>query len=62
MMDDLDGFEDVEHAVSRLTTRAPSFEITWESNDPDNPMNWSAWYRSFIVAIVSFATTCVCVH
>lgn len=39
--------------------RDPQFEVTWEDGDPENPRNWSVWYRSFIVAAMSFSTTIV---
>lgn len=39
--------------------RDPQFEVTWEDGDPENPRNWSVWYRSFIVAAMSFSTTVV---
>jgi hypothetical protein len=42
-----------------LTPRDPHFEVTWEDGDPENPRNWSVWYRSFIVAAMSFSTTIV---
>lgn len=46
-------------SVSRLPTRDPCFEVVWEPSDPENPVNWSIWHRTFIVATVSLATTCV---
>lgn len=39
--------------------RDPRFEVTWEPGDSENPRNWSVWYRSFIVASMSFSTTIV---
>lgn len=35
------------------------FEVRWEENDPDNPMNWPLWYKSFIIAMASLGTTVV---
>ncbi|KAJ5557255.1 hypothetical protein N7494_001170 [Penicillium frequentans] len=42
--------------------RDPQFEVTWEDGDPENPRNWSVWYRSFIVAAMSFSTTIVVIY
>lgn len=39
--------------------RDPQFEVIWEDGDPENPRNWSVWYRGFIVAAMSFSTTIV---
>lgn len=43
-------------------TRDPDFEVYWKPDDPENPVNWSIWYRGFIVGVVSFSTTCVYVY
>lgn len=48
-------------SATGLPTRDPSFEISWEPEDPDNPQNWPVLYRSFIVGTVSFSTSCVLV-
>jgi len=42
-----------------MVQRDPQFEVTWGDGDPENPRNWSVWYRSFIVAAMSFSTTIV---
>lgn len=42
--------------------RDPRFEVTWETTDQQNPRAWSVWYRSFIVASMSFSTTIVYVN
>ncbi|KAJ5179986.1 hypothetical protein N7492_003196 [Penicillium capsulatum] len=42
--------------------RDPRFEVTWEDGDPENPRDWSVWYRSFIVASMSFSTTIVVIY
>jgi hypothetical protein len=50
---------------SRLTTmesamtRDPSFEVDWETDDPDNPRNWPTWYKGFIIFSISFSTLVV---
>jgi hypothetical protein len=42
-----------------LMSRNPRYEVTWEHVDPENPRTWPVWYRSFIVACMSFSTTIV---
>lgn len=39
--------------------RDPRYEVIWEIGDAENPRNWPVWYRSFIVASMSFSTTVV---
>lgn len=43
----------------KIIMRDPRFEVTWETTDQQNPRAWSIWYRSFIVASMSFSTTIV---
>ncbi|KAJ5608711.1 hypothetical protein N7528_009278 [Penicillium herquei] len=45
-----------------VVSRNPEFEIKWEDGDPENPRNWSVWYRSFIVFAMSFSTTVVVIY
>lgn len=52
----------VELSDDVVTPRNPEFEVTWHDADPENPRNWSVWYRSFIVAAMSFSTTTVYVE
>ncbi|KAJ5699141.1 hypothetical protein N7462_001146 [Penicillium macrosclerotiorum] len=40
----------------------PMFEVTWTATDKENPRAWSIWYRSFIVASMSFSTTIVVIY
>ena len=42
-----------------VVSRDPRYEVTWEPVDIENPRTWSAWYRGFIVASMSFSTTIV---
>ncbi|KAI1152756.1 putative caffeine resistance protein [Nemania diffusa] len=39
--------------------RIPSFEVTWQENDDENPKNWPAWYRGLTLGFTSFATLTV---
>ena len=35
----------------------PSFEVGWEGpDDPDNPLNWSSWYKGLVIASLSWGT------
>ncbi|KAJ5101147.1 hypothetical protein N7456_007199 [Penicillium angulare] len=45
-----------------VVLREPQFEVKWKEGDPENPRNWSVWYRSFIVAALSFSTTVVVIY
>ena len=38
-------------------TLDPNFEVDWEGDDdPDNPLNWSTWYKGLVIATLSWAT------
>ncbi|KAF7596711.1 hypothetical protein BBP40_000139 [Aspergillus hancockii] len=41
------------------SSRDPEFEVDWERDDVDNPLNWPLWYKAFVVWSVSFSTTIV---
>ncbi|KAJ5600183.1 hypothetical protein N7450_001250 [Penicillium hetheringtonii] len=49
----------VQNDDDRTLTRDRQFEVTWEASDRQNPRTWPVWYRSFIVASMSFSTTVV---
>ncbi|KAI9933682.1 hypothetical protein MW887_008155 [Aspergillus wentii] len=40
----------------------PQFEVVWDVDDPEDPKNWSVWYRGFIVGLISFLVTCVILY
>lgn len=42
--------------TSSAATRPSEFEVIFEEGDPENPRNWSLWYRVWILGCVSFAT------
>lgn len=44
------------------TTTDPAFEIDFEENEKGNPMTWPLWYKGFIIAVMSYATTCVVLY
>lgn len=37
-----------------------AYEVDFEGKD--NPQNWSLWYRGLVIAIFSYATTCVVLY
>jgi hypothetical protein len=43
-------------------TTDPAFEVDFEDNDPGNPQCWPLWYKAIIIAIMSYATTCVVLY
>lgn len=59
IMEESKAFAIVPTSEDVVMRRNPQFEVTWEDGDPENPRNWSVWYRSFIVAAMSFSTTIV---
>lgn len=38
------------------TSWTPEFEVYFQENDPENPMDWPLWYRCWCIFCVSFAT------
>lgn len=43
-------------------TRDMSYEIDFDDGDKTNPQNWSLAYKSFIIAVFSFSTTCTVLY
>lgn len=39
-----------------------SYEIDFDDGDKTNPQNWSLAYKSFIIAVFSFSTTCTVLY
>ncbi|KAF7180038.1 hypothetical protein CNMCM7691_009204 [Aspergillus felis] len=37
----------------------PEFEVRWESDDPENPRTWPAWYKGFTVVVMSLGATVI---
>ncbi|KAJ5110252.1 hypothetical protein N7532_002897, partial [Penicillium argentinense] len=56
-----DSKESISLALSEnpVASRDPRFEVTWKSEEGQNPRTWPVWYRSFIVASMSFSTTII---
>jgi hypothetical protein len=40
----------------------PTFEVDFEEDEKGNPMTWPLWYKGFIIAIMSYATTTVVLY
>lgn len=43
-------------SVGSSASRPPDYEIAFDTDDPDNPRNWPLWYRSWVIAVVSYST------
>ncbi|KAL6898813.1 major facilitator superfamily domain-containing protein [Trichoderma evansii] len=43
-------------SMSSVASRPPEYEVYFEENDPENPLNWSLLYRAWTIGVVSFAT------
>lgn len=43
-------------SIGTFGSRAPDFEVDFEADDPENPRNWPLWYRSMVIASVSYGT------
>ncbi|KAL0259748.1 hypothetical protein SLS55_005488 [Diplodia seriata] len=50
-------------SIATNATSDPAFEVDWDADgDKGNPKEWPMWYRSCIIAIVSFSTTSVVMY
>ncbi|WPG98977.1 Hypothetical protein R9X50_00177900 [Acrodontium crateriforme] len=47
---------------STATLTDPVFEVDFQPDDAGNPRNWPLWYKSIILAVMSYATTCVVLY
>ncbi|KAI0835978.1 MFS general substrate transporter [Hypoxylon sp. FL0890] len=43
-------------SIGSSASRPPDFEVVFDDDDPENPRNWSVWYRAWIVFAISFTT------
>jgi MFS family permease len=48
--------------MSSVASRPPEYEVYFETNDPENPQNWSMFYRAWTLGVVSFATWLVVLY
>ncbi|KAF7561971.1 hypothetical protein G7046_g2169 [Stylonectria norvegica] len=49
-------------SIASVASRPPDFEVIFEEGDPENPKNWSLWYRSWIIFCVSYSTWVVVLY
>jgi MFS family permease len=49
-------------SITTTGSRPVSFEVDFETNDPDDPRNWPLWYRGLLMFTVSFATWTVILY
>ncbi|KAI0892911.1 polyamine transporter 3 [Annulohypoxylon nitens] len=54
-------FEEIAHintttSIGSSASRPPDFEVVFDDDDPENPRNWSSWYRGLIVFSISFTS------
>ncbi len=49
-------------SLGSLASRLPDYEIAFTEDDPDNPRNWPAWYRWWIVFAMSYSTWVIVVY
>ncbi|KAI1459710.1 polyamine transporter 3 [Annulohypoxylon moriforme] len=43
-------------SIGSSASRPPDFEVVFDDDDPENPRNWSSWYRAMIVFSISFTS------
>ncbi|PHH60336.1 hypothetical protein CDD81_1821 [Ophiocordyceps australis] len=43
-------------SIASVASRPPDLEVILEHGDAENPKNWPLWYRSWCIAVISFAT------
>ena len=46
---------DLEDAPEKAALEDPNV-VTWDVDDPENPMNWHTWKKIGVVAVVAFIT------
>ncbi|KAK0673630.1 putative transporter [Cercophora samala] len=49
-------------SITSAASRPPDYEITISTDDPEHPMNWPLWYRTYIIATVSYSTWVVVLY
>ncbi|KAK2616391.1 hypothetical protein QQS21_000632 [Conoideocrella luteorostrata] len=42
--------------------KLPEFQVLFESDDPDDPQNWPAWYKAWTIGTVSFCSLVVVLY
>lgn len=49
-------------SIASVVSRPPDFEVFFQEGDPENPRNWSKWYRAWIIIAVSYSTWVIVLH
>ena len=50
-------------STHEVDTRDEDFEVDWEGDDDtENPYNWPVWYKSIVIAAISWGTFCTVVY
>ena len=50
-------------SIATNATTDPDYEVDWDGeDDPNNPRNWSIWYKAFVVFSISWSTWCIVVY
>ena len=56
-------FSNKAASIATNATNDPDYEVDWDGeDDPDNPRNWSIWYKAFTVFSISWSTWCIVVY
>lgn len=42
-------------SICSSASRPPDYEVTFEPGDPEDPRNWSVWYRSWTIGVLSYS-------
>lgn len=46
----------VSRKAMTSNTSDANFEVDWDEDDPQNPLNWSTWYKGYIIGTLSWST------
>lgn len=49
-------------SVGSAASRPPDYEVVFEPDDPENPVNWPLWYRAYTIFCVSYSTWVVVLY
>ncbi|PKS13009.1 hypothetical protein jhhlp_000350 [Lomentospora prolificans] len=42
-------------SICSAASRPPDYEVVFEPGDPEDPQNWSVWYRGWILGVLSYS-------
>ncbi|KAK0721446.1 major facilitator superfamily domain-containing protein [Apiosordaria backusii] len=49
-------------SITSAASRPPDYEVTISLDDPEHPMNWPLWYRTYTILTVSYSTWVVVLY